>query len=195
MISGIEGKVEEIGDKYVVISAGGVGYTLTVVPKILPILAKSQGPVKMHVYSRLNLREGEFELYGFTTRADLELFRILTSVSGLGPKTAMNVLSTVDPAHLKEAVVNEDPQALRKVSGLGNKTAQRLVVELQGKVDWIDSLGAPGTSSLHEEHQALEALMALGYSQGQSKEALAQVAKEAKDLRDRVRLALKVLGK
>ena len=194
MISSIEGKVEEIGDKYVVLSAGGVGYTLTVVPKILPILQKSDGLVKLYVYSRLNLREGDFEMYGFLAREDMALFQTLTSVSGLGPKTAMNVLSTVEPQHLKEAVVNEDPKALRQVSGLGMKTAQRLVVELQGKVDWIASV-AGTTGPLAEEQQATEALMALGYSQAQSKEALKEVAKEATDLSNRVRLALKYLGK
>jgi Holliday junction DNA helicase RuvA len=194
MISTIEGKIEEIGDTYVILSAGGVGYTLTVVPKILPILQKSEGPVKLHVYSRLNLREGEFELYGFPSREELALFQTLTSISGLGPKTAMNVLSTVEPQHLKEAVENEDPKALRQVSGLGMKTAQRLVVELQGKLDWIASL-AHGTAPLAEEQQALEALMALGYPQMQAKEALKEVAKDAENLSDRVRLALQRLGK
>lgn len=194
MISTIEGKVEEIGDKYVIISTGGVGYTLTVVPKILPILAKNKGNVKMHIYSRLNMRDGEFELYGFPKREELELFRTLTSVSGLGPKTAMGILSTVEPEHLKEAVVNEDPQALRKISGLGTKTAQRLVVELQGKVDWIASLSSSGTGALAEEAQAFEALVALGYSHSQAKDALKEVANEATDLQSRVRLALKHLG-
>lgn len=194
MIRMIEGKIEEIGDKYVVISAGGVGYSLTVVPKILPTLAKSTGLVKMHVYSKLNMREGEFELYGFLKREDMDLFRILTSVSGLGPKTAMGILSTVEPAHLKEAVVNEDPQSLRKISGLGARTAQRLVVELQGKVDWIAS-GTGGPGALAEEHQALEALTGLGYTLSQAKDALAAVPKSATGLADRVRQALKLLGK
>lgn len=194
MISYIEGKVQEIGDKYVIISAGGVGYTLRVVPKILPILAKSEGDVKMYVFSRMNMRDGDFEMYGFQGREELDLFRTLTSVSGLGPKTAMGILSTVEPEHLKEAVINEDPAALRKISGLGAKIAQRLVVELQGKVDWIASFASSGSGTLGEEAQALEALIALGYTHGQAKEALKEVAAEASDLSDRVRRALKVLG-
>lgn len=195
MISLIEGKVEEIGDNYVIISTGGVGYTLTVVPKILPILAKSEGSVKLHVFSRMSMRDGEFVLYGFPKKEDLDLFRTLTAVSGLGPKTAMGILSNVEPEHLKEAVVNEDPQALRKISGLGAKTAQRLVVELQGKVDWIASLTGAASGRLTEEAQALEALMALGYTMGQSKEALKEVPSDTPDLSSRVRDALKVLGK
>lgn len=195
MISYIEGKVQEIGDKYVIISAGGVGYTLTVVPKILPILAKSEGNVKFHVFSRMNMRDGDFEMYGFKEREEMDLFRTLTSVSGLGPKTAMGILSSVEPEHLKEAVINEDPVTLRKISGLGAKTAQRLVVELQGKVDWITSMASAGGGSLGEEAQALEALLALGYSQSQAKDALKEVAGDATDLSDRVRQALKLLGR
>jgi holliday junction DNA helicase RuvA len=194
MISYIEGKVQEIGDKYVIISAGGVGYALTVVPKILPILAKSEGSVKMHIFSRMNMRDGDFEMYGFQKREELDLFKTLTSVSGLGPKTAMGILSTVEPEHLKAAVVNEDPATLRKISGLGAKTAQRLVVELQGKVDWIASLASSGSGSFGEEAQAMEALIALGYTQSQAKEALREVAADATDLSDRVRRALKQLG-
>lgn len=194
MLSTIEGNIEEIGDKYVVVTAGGLGYTLTVVPKILPTLSKRKGLVKFHVYSRLNMREGDFELYGFTARADMDLFRMLTSISGLGPKTAMNILSTVEPEHLKSAVINEDPQALRKVSGLGAKTAQRLVVELQGKVDWI-AAPAGSADSLSVQAQAMEALVGLGYTHAQAKDALKEVSGKAGDLTDHVRRALKHLGK
>jgi Holliday junction DNA helicase RuvA len=143
----------------------------------------------------MNMREGEFELYGFAERAELELFRTLTSISGLGPKTAMGILATVEPQHLQEAVANEDPQALRKVSGLGARTAQRLVVELQGKLDWLAAFaGSASSAALAEEAQALEALLALGYTHTQAKEALKEISKEAVSLQDRVRLSLKWLG-
>ena len=193
MISYIEGTVEYIGDKQAIISAGGVGYSITLVPKILATLAKNQAGVKVFVYSKLNMREGTFDLYGFTKSEDMDLFRILTSVSGLGPKTAMQILSTVEPRHLKEAVVAENPEALRKISGLGTKTAQRLVLELQGKLDYIDASGSD-MGALDIESQALEALVSLGYTQFQAKDALKQV-KDAKDLSDRVRKALQMLAK
>ncbi len=193
MISFIEGTVEDIGDKQAIISAGGVGYTITLVPKILASLSKKQEKVKVFVYSKLNMREGTFDLYGFTKTEDMALFRILTSVSGLGPKTAMQILSTVEPRHLKEAVIGENPEALRKISGLGTKTSQRLVVELQGKLDYIDSAGSD-LGALDIESQAHEALVSLGYSQSQAKEALKEV-KDAKDLSDRVRKALQILAK
>jgi Holliday junction DNA helicase RuvA len=193
MISFIEGTIEYIGDKQAIISAGGIGYGVTLLPKILVSLSKNQGLVKVFVYSKLNMREGTFDLYGFTKTEDLELFKILTSVSGLGPKTAMQVLGTVEPRHLKEAVANEDPQALRAISGLGMKTAQRLVVELQGKLDYITVSGSE-LGALDMEAQAQEALVSLGYSQSQAKDALKQV-KGAKDLSDRVRKALQLLAK
>lgn len=193
MISFIEGTVHYISDKQAIIAAGGIGYTVTLAPKILASLSVNQQKVKVFVYSKLNMREGTFDLYGFTKIEDMGLFRILISVSGLGPKTAMQILSTVEPRHLKEAVMSENPEALRKISGLGTKTSQRLVVELQGKLDYIDSAGSD-MGALDIESQAYEALVSLGYSQSQAKDALKQV-KDAKDLSDRVRKALQFLAK
>jgi len=193
MIGFIQGTVEHIGDRHAIIAAGGIGYAVTMVPKILASLSKNQGPVKVFVYSKMNPREGTFEYYGFTKPEDLELFKTLTSVSGMGPKTAIQVLSSVEPRHLKEAVAAEDPQALRKISGLGLKMSQRLVVELAGKLDYIDSTGSD-LGALDLQSQAQEALVSLGYTQAQSKEALQQV-KEAVDLGDTVRKALQLLAK
>jgi Holliday junction DNA helicase RuvA len=154
------------------------------------------------VFSKLNMREGTYDFYGFTKMQDLELFKLLTSVSGLGPKSAMQILSTVEPRHLQEAVVQEDPQALRKISGLGMKTAQRLVVELAGKLDYLVTDGSSDMGSLDQESQALEALVSLGYSQSQAKEALKEVTRSTSsglgkplDLSDRVRKALQLLAK
>lgn len=201
MLGFIEGTVEHIGDKQAIIAAGGIGYAITLAPKILASLSNIQGPVnpsqerrvKVFVHSKMNTREGTFDLYGFTKIQDLELFRILTSVSGMGPKTAMQVLSTVEPRHLKEAVANEDPQALRKISGLGLKTAQRLVVELAGKLDYIETTGSD-LGALDMESQALEALTSLGYSQSQAKDALKET-QTITNLSDKVRKALQLLAK
>ena len=194
MISFLEGTIEHTGDKYAVICAGGIGYRVIVSPKVQSILSKNQPnvkPVKLHIHSQLNMREGTFDLYGFPTREDLDLFHILTTVSGIGPKGAMNILAAVEPSHLKAAVVNEDSDYLRKVSGLGQKVAQRLVLELKNKVDHIGS-NLDGID-LGQEGHATEALLALGYNQHEAKNAL----KEAKgaNLQERVREALKILGK
>lgn len=191
MISFLEGTIQHAGDKYVILAAGGIGYTVIVSPKLLNSISKIKTPVKLYIHSRLNMREGTFDLYGFDKKEDLDLFHLITTVSGIGPKGAQNILAVVEPSHLKAAVVNEDADYLRKVSGLGAKTAQRLVMELKGKLDHLDSTLAG--VDLSQEGQATEALTALGYSPTQIKNVL----KEAKGatLQERVREALKMLGK
>lgn len=208
MISFLEGVVEHIGEKYAILNVGGIGYKVTLIPKLLNILSKSTLPVKgkvdfdrehiegskkirLHIHSQLNMRDGTFDMYGFDKKQDLDLFNLLTTVSGIGPKGAMNILSNVDPQHLKAAVINEDPNFLKKVSGLGSKTAQRLVIELKNKVDYLE--GDMKGIDLGQEGQALEALLALGYSAGQTKDVLKDV--KAATLQERVREALKLLSK
>src|SRR3990167_11497390 len=129
MISFLEGKIEHRGDKYVILNTGGIGYKVIVSPKLLNILTKSSpvvNPVRLFIHSQLNMREGTFDMYGFQNKEDLELFHLVTSVNGIGPKSAIGLLSTIEPKHLKAAIINDDADYLKKVSGLGPKTAQRL---------------------------------------------------------------------
>lgn len=206
MISFLEGKIEYLGDKFVVLNAGGIGYRVHIIPKLVNSLSKSQdkvnpalstekagqgSKVRLFIHSQLNLRDGTFDMYGFDKKEDLDLFHLLTTVSGIGPKGAQNILSVIEPSHLKAAIVNENADYLRKVSGLGVKTAQRLVLELKNKIDYIETAG--NKIDLGQEGQATEALLSLGYSSGQAKDAL----KESKGvtLQERVREALKILGK
>jgi len=197
MISFLEGKIEHIGDKWVILSAGGIGYRVYILPKVLSIIAKNQAQVnpltKVFVHSQLNMREGTFDMYGFDKREDLDLFNLLISVSGIGPKNAMHILTTIEPRHLKVAVMNDDADYLRKVSSLGPKTAQRLILELKNKIEYLD-VGDISGMNLGEESQALDALMVLGYSQHQAKDVLKKIPKD-KTLEERVREALKDLGK
>lgn len=192
MISFLEGTIEHRGDKYVILNTGGIGYKVIVSPKLADILSKSTPPVKLHIHSQLNMREGTFDMYGFDKREDLELFHLVTSVNGIGPKSAVAILSTIEPKHLKAAVINEDADYLKKVSGLGPKTAQRLILELKNKIDYLD-VGDMKGIDLSQEGQATEALLALGYSQSQAKEALRQA--RGKTLEERVREALRLFGK
>lgn len=191
MISFLEGTIEHQGDKYVVLNTGGIGYRVILSPRVLNTVAKSEGKVKLHIHSQMNMREGTFDMYGFDKKEDLELFHLLTTVSGIGPKGAQNILASVEPAHLKAAVVNEDADYLKKTSSLGPKTAQRLILELKGKLDHID-IGTAGID-LSQDGQATEALLTLGYSPTEAKEAL----KDAKGdtLQERVRQALQILAK
>ncbi len=192
MISFIEGNIEYRGDKFVILNAGGIGYKVNIIPKLLNSLSKSQDKVKLFVHSQLNMREGTFDMYGFQNKEDLELFHLVTSVNGIGPKSAMSILSTIEPKHLKAAVVNENADYLKKISGLGPKTAQRLILELKNKVDYLD-FGDMSGVDLGQEGQATEALLALGYSPSQAKDALKDA--KGKTLEGRVREALRLLGK
>lgn len=219
MISFLEGTIVHRGDKYVILNAGGIGYKVTVSPKLANILSKSSPVVKttgldfdpalvpsldrggrsrmgqkikLFIHSQLNMREGTFDMYGFQNQEDLELFHLVTSVNGIGPKSAMGILSTVEPKHLKAAIMNDDADYLKKVSGLGPKTAQRLILELKNKVDFLD-VGDMGGIDLGQEGQAMEALLALGYSPSQAKDALKE--SKGKTLEERVRDALRLLGK
>ena len=192
MISFLEGNIEYRGDKFVILNAGGIGYKVNIVPKLLNSLSKSQDKVKLFVHSQLNMREGTFDMYGFPDREGLELFNLLIGVSGIGPKNALGILSSIEPKHLKAAIVNDDPSYLNKISGLGPKTAQRLVLELKNKVDHID-IGDMQGLDLGQEGHAMDALLSLGYSPSQAKDALKEA--KGKTLEERVREALKMLGK
>jgi len=191
MISFLEGTIEHLGDKYVVLNTGGIGYRVTLSPRVLNTVAKSEGKVKLHIHSQMNMREGTFDMYGFDKKADLDLFHLLTTVSGIGPKGAQNILSSVEPLHLKAAVVNQDADYLKKVSTLGPKVIQRLILELKGKVDHLE--GEIEGIDLSQDGQATEALLVLGYSASQAKEALKDT--KGTTLQEKVRNALQILGK
>ena len=191
MISFLEGTIEHLGDKYVVLNTGGIGYRVTLSPRVLNTVAKSEGKVKLHIHSQMNMREGTFDMYGFDKKADLDLFHLLTTVSGIGPKGAQNILSSVEPLHLKAAVVNQDADYLKKVSTLGPKVIQRLILELKGKVEHIE--GEIEGIDLSQDGQATEALLVLGYSASQAKEALKDT--KGTTLQEKVRNALQILGK
>ena len=193
MISYLEGTIQHAGDTFAIINAGGIGYTVTMVPKLVSSLSKSQDKVKLFIHPRMNVRDGTFDLYGFDSKQDLDLFNLLISVSGIGPKNAIHILATIEPKHLKAAIANEDANYLKKVSGLGPKTAQRLILELHNKVDYL-KFGDERDLDLGQESQAMEALLALGYNMSQAKEALQMVSKKATNLQERVREALKILG-
>ncbi len=191
MISYLEGKIEHSDDKSVVLNTGGIGYRVILSPRVLNIVSKNEGKVKLHIHSQMNMREGTFDLYGFDKKEDLDLFHLLTTVSGVGPKGAQKILSSVEPSHLKAAVVNEDADYLKRSSSLGSKLAQRLILELKGKVDHIE--GETEGVDLSQDGQATEALLVLGYSNQQAKEALKDT--KAETLQERVREALKILGR
>ncbi len=187
MISYVSGTVSEKEAKFAIIDAGGVGYRVFATDDTLRQLKIGTGTkLKTHHV----VREDTEELFGFLNEGDLKLFELLLSVPGIGPKTALNILNVATPETLRRSITSNETAYLTKISGIGKKTAEKIVLELKEKL----GKGEEGTT-LREEVDALEALKSLGYSHGEAREALKDLPKEITSTSDRVKHALKLLGK
>ena len=194
MIAFIEGKVAEKSPGELVISAGGVGYLLLCSNSTL-----AEAPAKgenWRCYTVLNVREDAMELFGFATQQERTMFRRLCSVTGVGAKTALGILSALSVRDLSIALVSGDANALTRVPGIGKKTAQRLVLELKDKVDDEQLTGSaasvtPTAATSGPEAEAVAALMALGYNSSEASKAVAKVASQTTDVNQLIFLALK----
>ncbi len=181
MIGYIKGKVIWRDLKSVVVDVGGVGY------KVHTTLGGLDSQTEVSFFTYLAVRETALDLYGFATKAELDFFELLLTVSGIGPKSALAILSVASLDTLSYAINNNDASHLTKVSGVGKKNAEKIVLELKGK--------APETSIGHSIHtdddDALEALKSLGYSEKDSREALKKA--EGVTTQEKIRSALKNL--
>jgi holliday junction DNA helicase RuvA len=189
MIGFLKGKIEYIRNGRAVVSAGGVGYEVRLTSFAL---GKVSGQKDIGLFIHTHVREDAIELYGFLSREELDIFELLISVSGVGPRSAVGILSIADPKTIRTAILNEDPSILTKVSGVGRRTAERVIVELKNKVA---DLSVGEKEEVIADSDALEALSSMGYTVSESREALKSVPKEVKDVGERVKLALKNLGK
>lgn len=189
MIATLTGKIEYIRDHYAVVNVQGVGYRVFVTSYTLGKLAGA-GDTTLFIHT--HVREDAIQLFGFSTFEEFEIFELLISVSGVGPKSALGILSIADPKTIRTAVLNEDSSILTRVSGIGKKTAERVILDLRGKVAEMsehEKQGAVGDS------EAIEALASMGYSTAEAREALKSVPQEVKDVGERVKRALKSLGR
>ena len=187
MISKLKGTVEHKDAKFIVLQVGGVGYKVFLASDFLEKIRES---ADISLWTYLAVREDALTLYGFEEKEGLDFFEMLISISGIGPKTALGVINAATIPTLKKAVSSEDISHLVKVSGIGKKIAEKIVLELKGKFVREES----GEMSLKDEIDTLEALKSLGYSQNQAREALKQVGKSVVDDSERVKQALKILG-
>jgi len=191
MIALLEGKIEFKGEKFILIVVNGVGYKVFVGLETLRKIPEKGGQVKL--WTHQYVREDAVELYGFLNFAELEFFETLINVPGIGPKGGLGILGIAPLDILKKAIAAGDTSYLTRVSGIGRKTAEKIVLELKDKLAGKGvTIEAP---ELTEEADALEALMQLGYSQREAREALANVPQEVKSVERRIREALKRLGK
>lgn len=189
MIAQLEGKVVGIRGSAVILMVGGVGYRVAVSAYTLGKLA---GQEQVLLYIHTHVREDMLALFGFLEEEELSMFLLLISVSGIGPKMGLSILSVADVKTIRLAIVNRDPNILTRVSGVGKRTAEKLIVELQNKVTAVRG-DDDGDASASQD--ALEALTSLGYSVTQAREALKSVPGDITDVGVRIRAALKNLGK
>jgi holliday junction DNA helicase RuvA len=189
MIAKLKGKIEYLRDNYAVIDVAGVGYKVYLSAYTF---GKVAGMESVDLFIHTYVREDILALYGFLTLDELEMFELLIGISGIGPKAAMGILSIADPKTIRTAILNEDPSILTKVSGVGKKTAERVILELKNKI--ADMSQADKDQSVTDS-DAIEALTAMGYSVSEARDSLKLVSGDIKDVGDRVKLALKSLGK
>lgn len=189
MIGYIEGPVRKCEEKSVIIDAGGLGYRVYVTGATR---AGADRKPLLSLFTHLAVREDAMDLYGFETEEELGMFEALMSVSKIGPKSAMHILSNTGVELLRRAIGGNDPSYLTKVSGVGKKTAEKIVLELKDKF-------IPGPGDTHEhttaEGEALDALEALGYSIRDTREVVRAIARTASDPKEIVRKALQTLGR
>lgn len=189
MIAKLKGKIEYLRDNYAVLDVNGVGYKVYLSVYTFGKVAGME-TVELHIYTYV--REDILALYGFLMLEELEMFELLISISGIGPKAAMGILSIATPKTIRTAILNEDASILTKVSGIGKKTADRVILELKNKVaDMSESEKEEAT----QDSDAIEALVTMGYSITEARDALKLVSSDIKDVGARVKEALKNLGK
>ncbi len=191
MISFLRGRLAARGAGWVELDVGGVGFRLLVSGHALRALPAPGGEVTLP--TMLVVREDAFLLFGFRDDDERAAFESLIAVAGIGPRTALAVLSQFHPQELAQALANEDVTALTRVPGVGRKTAQRLVLELRGQLA-TDGAAQLASAPSGAAAEAQAALMALGYGASEAASAVAAAADPAADSAGLVRLALRQLG-
>ncbi len=198
MISSLHGRVVYADADHVVVEVGGVGYAVAVPPQVSRAARVGE---ELRLHTNLVVREDALSLFGFETREELVVFTQLLGVTGVGPKSALGVLSALSVEQIAEAVAADDEAPFRRVSGIGPKTAKLIVVQLAGKITPSRPVGAPAQAAPGDAvlSQVAQALVGLGWSERIAAEAVASVASEAPDA-DRasvqalLRMTLSVLG-
>lgn len=199
MISYVRGELAAIEEEKVIVDVNGVGYGVYMPGQSMSFLPAIGEEVRLHTY--LNVREDAMQLFGFLTREDLQVFKLLIGVSGIGPKGGLNILSQLSPDELRFAVLANDAKTIASTPGIGKKTAEKLIIELKDKFSVedilnksVDSEQSPLVSGGANEVQAeaVQALVALGYGSTEAMKAVKRVdAGEDITVEELLKLALK----
>ncbi|MDO8558488.1 MAG: Holliday junction branch migration protein RuvA [bacterium] len=191
MIASLEGILSSKKEKFVVLDIAGTGYKIFVSNETNLTLPQEGGKVKLHTF--LYVREDALELYGFATENEQMLFELLNTVSGIGPRAAMNILGASSPQKLQEAIAHGDEGILTAVSGIGKKLAARVIAELKDKIREVIHYEG-GTKNIGDS-EVFDALRKFGYGERQIQEVLRKLPADLTKIEERIRSALKMLGK
>ncbi|MCB9433197.1 MAG: Holliday junction branch migration protein RuvA [Ardenticatenaceae bacterium] len=190
MIASLSGTILKIEAASLIIGVGGVGVRVFVPRNVLENVGGIGRSLRLHTH--LMVRETELTLYGFESEDDLQLFEILLSVNGVGPKVALSILGTLSPELLKSAVLREETAVLQRVPGIGKKTAERMMFQLRDKLDLTAATTAVSFVS-DIDADVIDLLTGLGYSIVEAQSALQKLPREVGELDERLRLALQYL--
>lgn len=198
MISYIKGELTEIFDDAIVVENNGIGFNIRVPASVISEFSVVGEQVKVYTY--LQIREDAHSLYGFLTRDDLDIFKMLINVNGIGPKGALAILSTITPDDLRFAVLSDDVKLISSAPGIGAKTAQKLIIELKDKIKLADAFEQvlshqeTEAADMSARNEAAEALVALGYGNAEALRAVRGIENaEQKDSETILKEALKKL--
>ncbi len=198
MISFIKGSVEVLKDGIILIENNGIGYKVNVSERSYVYLCKNNQNVK--IYTFMNVKEGEISLFGFLTLEELQLFEMLITVSGVGPKGSMALLNVMSPKEIVSAIITSDIKVLSSGQGIGKKIAQRIALELKDKVDILDTMGieTKTVKDIEENNttkETLEALVTLGFTKQEILKAISSIEDKNIPVDKMIGLCLKKLSK
>lgn len=191
MLSYIKGAVLSKTGKSIVLLNNNIGYKIFLLAKLLD---KIKPGAELELHTHLRHTEDNMSLFGFATLEELQFFELLLTISGVGPKSALGILEVARPADVKKAILRDDPAILYKVAGVGKKTAERIVVELKNKLDRLP-LDEKEIKLDDSDMEVFDALASLGYSDSQIRQTLKRLPDETKKTEDKIKRALKILGK
>lgn len=205
MLAYIRGELVAKTRGYIVIDVGGLGYKIFMSDIAMENVGKIGDTVKVHTYYRV--MEDDISIFGFNTSEELRLFELLISVSGVGAKTAINMLGSIEPSDFAIAIISDDINTLKKLPGIGPKTAQRIVLELKDKLkkeNQIEELSIANNKSIQiknaiekdsKKEEAFTALQVLGYTSKEIEKAMQNINKENMTLEEIIKAGLKELAK
>ena len=188
MIGQLSGNISQKGNSWIILKAGNVGYKVFLEKETLGLIKEGD---EFSVWTHLAVREKSLDLYGFETTEKLSLFELLISVSGIGPKSALSILDSASPAILRRAVANGETESLTGIAGIGKKCAEKIILELRGKLN-LNAGEEAGSGVVDVE--IYEALIGMGYSAKEARNAVSKLSNKDEEPQKRLKEALKNLS-